>query len=128
MPFRILVVDDEKGIADTLAAILTCSGYESLPAYNAQQALAVLPDFRPNLVITDVVMPGMSGIELVRELQTRSPQTTVMLLSGNAATEDLLTTAGTTLGQIVVLPKPFPPRLLLKNIAELARDFVDSPA
>ena len=64
MAKRIFVVDDEKCIADTLAAILRKSGYEASAFYDAQSALAQFESCRPELVISDVVMPGMNGLDM----------------------------------------------------------------
>ena len=64
MAKRIFVVDDERCIADTLAAILCRAGYEASAFYNAQSALSEVYSCTPELVITDVDMPGMNGVEM----------------------------------------------------------------
>ena len=61
---RILVIDAEKRIADTLALILRSSGYVAEVAYDGPSALAACSEYHPDLVISDVVMPGMSGIDV----------------------------------------------------------------
>ncbi len=119
MRVRILIVDDERGIADSLREILNNSGYEARSVYSAQEALEIVPGFRPNLVISDVVMPGKTGVELASELRTWSPKLPVMLLSGNAATEELLAAYRDRLGRVLVLAKPFAPRELLRVIREV---------
>lgn len=121
MQVRVLIVDDERGIADTLREILNGSGYEARAAYSAQEALAILPGFHPNLVISDVVMPGKTGVELAFELHTSSPHLPVVLLSGNAATDELLAAYRGRLGRLLVLAKPFAPRELLRVVAKLTR-------
>src|ERR1700752_4711864 len=65
----VLVVDDEQIIADTLAMILAKNGYRTMAAYEGNGALEVARLNRPALVITDVVMPGMTGIELALALE-----------------------------------------------------------
>lgn len=116
---RILVVDDEKGVADSVRAILKMNGYESVAMYTAKEALDVMPSFQPHLVISDVVMPNMNGIELLSQLRALYPHTSVMLVSGNAATEQLVAEAGEGLKSTKILAKPFSPRELLRLIAEL---------
>src|ERR1035437_9157359 len=60
---KILIVDDERTIADTLALIFATNGYEARTAYSAEQALEMLDEWRPDLAVIDVVLPGMNGIE-----------------------------------------------------------------
>lgn len=61
---RVLVVDDEPSVADTLALILNRSGHESVAVYSAAEAVTVAAQFRPQALLSDVVMPGMNGFEL----------------------------------------------------------------
>lgn len=116
---RILVVDDERGIADSVRAILTMNGYESVSMYSASEALDLMTDFKPHLVISDVVMPNMNGIELLKQLRSKFPQTAVILISGNAATEQLLIEAADVVKNVKVLAKPFSPRELLRIIGDI---------
>lgn len=71
---RVLVIDDEKPLADTLALILQRAGYEAAVAYNGAAALSQLDSFRPDIVISDVIMPGMNGIEVCGRIQTARAQ------------------------------------------------------
>jgi CheY-like chemotaxis protein len=116
---RILVVDDERGIADSLKTILTIAGYDCTAAYSAIEAMQLLTSFQPHLVITDVIMPGMTGVDLASELRNTHPGLPVILLSGNAATQELLTRAGETVGPVLLLPKPYSPRELLGLVSRL---------
>jgi len=87
-PTRVLVVDDEHAIADTMAMILAASHFEARAAYSALEALSLLDTFTPHAVITDVMMPGMTGIELALHLGDRLPLCKVLLMSGyNSAFE-----------------------------------------
>ena len=61
---RILIVDDERVIADSLAAIFENQGYAARAAYSAEQALEIVAQWSPRLAILDVILPGMSGIDL----------------------------------------------------------------
>jgi CheY-like chemotaxis protein len=119
LPTRILVVDDDRPIADSLCTILRSAGHEPLAAYSALEAVQQIPSFQPQLVIVDVIMPGKTGIDLASELRASLPDILIILLSGNAGTEELLRQAGVQLEGVLVLAKPFPPRQLLRIIDDL---------
>ena len=87
---RVLVVDDEQAIADTLAAILGQSGYETLAGYSGKMAIEMARSFRPHVLLTDVAMPGMTGIEAAAKVREILPACKVLLYSAHAATEKLL--------------------------------------
>jgi CheY-like chemotaxis protein len=112
-------VDDNRDIADTTSEILQGAGYEPLAVYSGAEALESMPSFAPQLVISDVTMPQMSGIDLMYELRHTHPAVAVILLSGDTAAEELQAEA--VAGSVTVLGKPIPPRQLLKIIAELTR-------
>jgi PAS domain S-box-containing protein len=76
---RVLVVDDNRDAADTLAALLELSGHEVKTAYGAREALEVSPEFRPEVVFLDIGMPEMNGFEVARRLR-QHPQTREALL------------------------------------------------
>jgi two-component system phosphate regulon response regulator OmpR len=118
---KILVVDDDRHIADSLRAILKSAGYNAVCTYAATDALHQIPDFQPELIIADVVMPGKTGVELAVEVLRRKPHIPIILLSGNAGTEELLRQAGVELEGVLVLAKPFPPRDLIRIVDDLMR-------
>lgn len=115
----ILVVDDEQRIADTLALILQSDGYETAVAYEGDSALALSSKVRPDLLLTDVVMPGMNGIELALAVSKRLPGCKVLLFSGQAATAELLGRAQKQGCDFPLLSKPVHPEDLLKKVAEI---------
>jgi two-component system KDP operon response regulator KdpE len=80
MPARILVIDDEPQITRVLRAALSAQGYDIRTANDPAEGLVTFQDWQPNLVITDLVMPEMSGVEVCRAIRTRS-QTPVVVLS-----------------------------------------------
>ena len=112
-----LVVDDEAAIADTLAAILSLNGFSAKSAYNAEAALKMSLARPPDVLITDVVMPGMNGVELATAVQERWPNCRILLISGNAAYGDLLPADRNSL-DFAFLAKPLHPEDLLKKLAE----------
>jgi CheY-like chemotaxis protein len=114
----ILIVDDEKVIADTLSIILSKSGFDTHAAYDGPSALALALQIAPQLLISDVVMPGMSGIDLAITLAGDLPQCKVLLFSGQAATVDLLEEARRSGHNFTTLTKPVHPTDLLKRISE----------
>ena len=116
MPPKVLVVDDEPAITDTLAAVLKNSGYTVRTAYNADGAIALAREFVPDLVITDVVMPGMNGIELAIKIRNLLPLCKILLFSGQAATADLLTDAKNRGYDFELLVKPIHPTDLLAKL------------
>jgi DNA-binding response OmpR family regulator len=119
-PYRpvVLVVDDESIIADTLAEILTRSGYEGIAAYDGDTALETALLRPPEMLITDVVLPAMSGIELAITVRRVFPECRIILFSGQASTADLLAAAREDGHQFTLLNKPLHPQDLLKRVSE----------
>jgi DNA-binding response OmpR family regulator len=114
----VLVVDDEEVIADTLVAILTRNGIAAMAAYDGRSALEMARTIPPNLLLTDVVMPGMSGVDLAVAIRQFVPDCKIMMFSGQATTVDLLATARDADREIAVLQKPIHPTGLLARISE----------
>lgn len=114
----ILVVDDEKVIADTLSVILSNSGFDTFTAYEGPTALGLALELAPDLLISDVVMPGMSGIDLAITLADAVPQCKVLLFSGQAATVDLLEEARRSGHNFTTLTKPIHPTDMLRRVSE----------
>jgi len=114
----VLVVDDEHVIADTLTAILSRSGFTVMPAYDGASALQIARAIAPDLLITDVFMPGMSGIDLAIAMRTALPDCKVLLFSGQASTLDLLARARNEGHDFALLLKPVHPTELLARISE----------
>lgn len=113
---RVLVVDDERLIADTVAAILNNQGFEAIAAYNGEEALEAARGFQPDTVLTDVLMPKMSGVELGMKLRSELPETRVLLFSGQAATSELMRRAQAEGYYFELFPKPIHPEELIAKL------------
>jgi DNA-binding response OmpR family regulator len=114
----VLVVDDESSIADTLSEILSRSGYAAMTAYDGEEALETALLMPPEMLITDVQLPGMSGIELAITMKRVFPDCKILLFSGQASTSDLLASANRAGHQFTLINKPVHPKDLLKRIAD----------
>jgi len=115
-PLRVLVVDDEKLIADSLAQIFRTRGFDSRAAYNGRSAVEAACTFVPDVLITDVVMPGMSGWDVALEYSHVLPACRVILFSGQADTADLRDQAGALAFEYEVYTKPVPPQIFINRL------------
>jgi CheY-like chemotaxis protein len=115
---RVLVVDDECVVADTLAKVLTLSGYAAIAAYDADDALEIALHSPPELLITDVLLPGMNGIELAITIKRIFPDCKILLFSGQVSTAHLMAAAGREGHRFTLLNKPLPPKNLVAIVAE----------
>ncbi len=106
---RVLIVDDEHVIADTLTAIFSNAGYESRAAYSAEGALGLIPSWPPDLAIVDVILPAMNGVDFAILLKAIRPDCTVQLFSGQLDTSHLLEAARQRGHAFEVFAKPVHP-------------------
>ena len=116
---RVLVVDDERIIAESLALILSHSGFVTKTALNGEQAIETARVFLPDLVIADVCLGGITGIETANEILTFLPSCKVIMFSGQATTLDLLKRSRSA-ERFEIFSKPIPPDVLLQHISRLA--------
>lgn len=110
------VVDDEPVIAWTLAAILESHGYKALSFTSPFKSLEAAAATAPHILITDVSMPGMNGVELAIRIKKLCPDCKILLFSGQASTADLLATSG---HYFDILTKPIHPAALLTAVESL---------
>ena len=113
---KVLIADDEQIIADTLARILVLSGYQAMAVYSGEQAVQAATEFSPDVLISDVVMQGMNGIEAALLIRRICPQCRVLLFSGQATTADLLSRARAEGYVFEILAKPVSPQVLLARL------------
>jgi CheY-like chemotaxis protein len=124
---KILIVDDEPTIADTLALIFASSGYEARTAYSAEQALEMLEEWRPDLAVIDVVLPGMNGIEFAIFLKASYKSCQFLLFSGQPGTSGLLEEARKKGHLFEILAKPLHPTFMLATVAGMLTPCQDAP-
>ena len=119
MPVRILVVDDEHNLRMTIAANLELEGFDVVEAEDAETALALIEKERFDLVLSDIRMPGMDGVELFRRVHKLQPDLPVILMTAFAV-EDLVKQALRE-GVFTLLPKPFDIEHLVVALSSAAR-------
>ncbi len=115
MPKKVLVVDDEPSITDLVSLILTEKGYEVSIANDGNQGLKQFESVEPDLVITDIVMPDMEGIEFIKALVEKKKDIPVIVMSGNIVGMKFLKTAR-LFGAKAALTKPFTTQELIETI------------
>jgi len=125
---KIIVVDDEPIIADTLVNILTGEGYDAFAVSDGLSAIKWAEMFRPDAVVTDVIMPGLDGIETAKAIMKLLPSCRIILFSGQAASTDLLAKAKAEGYSFEVLAKPINPEILLEKLKSSPADAVESVA
>ena len=116
---RIFVIDDEMSIADSLAEILNESGYDARALYSGRAAITLAKHICPDIVVSDVVMPSLNGVETALAIKEICPTTRIVLFSGQAGTADILSQARANGNEFVMLPKPIHPDELLERLAEM---------
>lgn len=102
---RVLVVDDEAPLLMTLVANLELEGFEVMEAKSGEQALELLGGHHFDVVLSDIRMPGMNGVDLCREIRKRQPELPVILMT--AFTVEGLVREAVDEGALMVIPKPF---------------------
>jgi CheY-like chemotaxis protein len=121
---HIFVVDDEPIIASTLAAILQMNGFTAKFFTCPEEALKAARLKAPDLVISDVAMPSISGIDLAIQMRAQYPKCKILLFSGQAVSMDLLEDARAQGHDFDLLLKPVPPTELLFEIGKMVNGTV----
>jgi len=117
-PTRILVVDDEPLIADTIVQILNRNGFIAQAVYGGREAIDCARLTRPELILSDVLMPHIDGVEAAITIQKFLPETRIVLFSGQAATVEILARARTRGYHFELLAKPLHPTQLIKHLRQ----------
>jgi CheY-like chemotaxis protein len=113
---KVLVADDERVIADTLAIILNQSGFEATAVYSGEKAVEAAQAMKPDMLISDVIMTDLNGIDAAIKIRSLLPSCKILLFSGQAATADLLDRARNQGHEFEILAKPVHPQDLLAKL------------
>lgn len=125
---KILVVDDEKDITALVAYHLEREGFRVLQAYDGLQALELVKREHPNLLILDLMLPVMSGLDVCRRLRKEPETARLPILMLTAKAEETDKVLGLELGADDYLTKPFGPRELVARVKALIRRSEEAPA
>ena len=115
-PWKVLLVDDEQQFVSTLAERLELRGIAARVAYNGDQALEAVEIDAPDVMVLDVIMPGMKGLEVLRHVKAKRPEVQVILLTGQGATRDGI--EGMRLGAFDYMIKPLDIEALVEKMEE----------
>jgi DNA-binding response OmpR family regulator len=113
---RVLIADDEKLIADTLAVILNQDGFDARAVYTCCKALEVALAFQPDMLISDVLMGDLNGVDAAIQMRALLPDVRVFLLSGQTATADMIAASRAGDFGFEVLVKPVHPQELIRKL------------
>ena len=116
---RVLVVDDEESITDLIALALRYERFEVEVAHSGRQALTALREFRPDLVVLDIMLPDIDGFEVARRMASEWPDVPVLFLTARDTTEDKI--RGLTVGGDDYMTKPFSLEELVARIRAVLR-------
>ena len=118
---RILIIEDERALTDVLAYNLKREGYETLVAHDGQEGLRKAQTLLPDLVILDLMLPVMNGLEVCRELRAGERTRTIPILMLTAKAEETDQVVGFSLGADDYVTKPFSVKVLIQRIKALQR-------
>jgi DNA-binding response OmpR family regulator len=117
-PLRVLVVDDERAFADVVASYLRREGFDVDLAHDGPSAVAAAREYRPDLIVLDVMLPGFDGIEACRQIRTLTDAYVIML---TAKDEEVDKVVGLAVGADDYVVKPFSPRELIARVRAMLR-------
>ncbi len=113
-PIRVLIIDDEKSIRKTLEGVFRDEGYDPKSCSDANSAFELLKSYSPNLILLDIWMPGMDGIEMLKRLKELYPDIPVIMISGHATIATAM--KSTKLGAADFIEKPLDLNVLLSSV------------
>lgn len=121
----ILIIEDEPELVKVLSSYLEKAGYTVLSAYRGDTGISVFEHKRPDLVLLDLNLPGMDGLDVAREIRRKGNTPIIMLTARVDETDQLI---GLELGADDYIPKPFSPRVVVARVRAVLRRIQDTPA
>ena len=115
---RILIVDDDENIAELISLYLMKECYETYIVNDGEAALKIFPEFKPNLILLDLMLPGIDGYQVCRELRATSQVPIIMLTARSEERDEL---QGFNLGVDEYISKPFSPKILVARVEAILR-------
>ena len=116
---RVLLVEDDEDNRELMAEVLAASGYEVLPAASGQDGLRMLAEHSIDVLVTDVGMPGMGGLEVARAAKASAPTVPVVIVPGGAEREDITCARGREVDAVLI--KPVDPDTLTAAVGDAIR-------
>lgn len=117
----LLVLDDDSAVRRTWAIILEQKGYTVIAVERGEEAVAVARQHNPDLLLADIRLPDMTGVEAARQVAEVAPRCRILLISGDSDSNEILEQARAEGASFEVLPKPISPPELLARIGERLR-------
>lgn len=122
---RVLIVDDDANIAELISLYLTKECYETLIVYDGEEALRVFPEFKPHIILLDLMLPGIDGYQVCREVRANSQVPVIMLSAKGEIFDKVL---GLELGADDYMIKPFDSKELVARVKAVLRRYQSAPA
>jgi CheY-like chemotaxis protein len=116
LPYAVLVADDEALIRSTIVAILKAEGYDAVAVKDGVAAVECAQRLQPDIVLADVSMPAMDGVEAAKRIRAAFPKTRIICFSGHAESSELLMQARKDGYDFEFLPKPLKPEALIRAL------------
>ena len=123
---RVLIIEDERDLVDGLVYNLHREGYETIVAHEGQEGLRKAQTHLPDLILLDIMLPGLTGTEILRELRGAERTREIPIIILSARTEETDQVVGFSLGADDYVTKPFSPRVLMQRIKALVSRVVSS--
>lgn len=127
-PFRIMIVDDERPVANTLATIFRQAGYACIVCYSGENAIAVAPSYAPDLLLCDLTLGDITGETTMASISTQLPQCRILIHTGDYLALAKAQHSAQMQGYVQsFLTKPQPPLVLLREVRKLLHQSRPSP-
>ena len=118
---KILIVDDDNNIAELISLYLTKECFDTMIVGDGESALAMVESFAPNLILLDLMLPGIDGLAVCRKLRNEPRTSTVPIIMLTAKSEESDIVVGLEMGADDYIPKPFSPKVLIARIRSVLR-------